>query len=105
MSMKNSDLRTDSNPLIEAKLVHIEAYIAHVDMVFRNEVAFKLTPKSIEALVEYHKEIHCVDIAASTYNWLKKNLQVKELHEKFLKCSPPVVVPKWEYAETVDRLA
>ena len=83
----DSDLRKDSNPLIEAlfnfQLIHIEAYIVHVDMVSQNEVAFKLAPKSIETLVEYHKEIHCVDIAASTYNWLEKDLQLKELHEKF----------------------
>ncbi|KAL5344768.1 hypothetical protein ACLOAV_010165 [Pseudogymnoascus australis] len=83
----DSKLRKDSNPLIEAlvnfQLVHIEAYIVHVDMVLRNEVAFKLTPDSIEALIEYHKEIHCVDIAASTYNWLEKMLQVEKLHEIF----------------------
>ena len=85
----DSELRKDSNPLIEAlfnfQLVHIEAYIVHVDMVLRNEVAFKLTPDSIEALIEYHKEIHCVDIAASTYNWLEKELQVKKLHEEFIQ--------------------
>ncbi|OBT60079.1 hypothetical protein VE03_10777 [Pseudogymnoascus sp. 23342-1-I1] len=82
-----SDLRKDSNPLIEAlfnfQLIHIKAYTVHVDMVLRNEVVFKLTPETIEALVEYHKEIHCVDVAASTYNWLEKDLQIKELHEKF----------------------
>jgi hypothetical protein len=85
-------LRKDSNPLIEAlfnfQLVHIEAYIVHVDMVHRNEVAFKLTLDSIEALTDYHKEIHCVDIAnsaiaASTYNCLERELQ--ELHDKFMK--------------------
>lgn len=85
----DSELRKDSNPLIEAlfnfQLVHIEAYIVHVDMVLRNEVAFKLTPDSIEALIEYHKEIHCVDVAASTYNWLEKELQVKKLHEEFIQ--------------------
>ncbi|KFZ24774.1 hypothetical protein V502_00750 [Pseudogymnoascus sp. VKM F-4520 (FW-2644)] len=84
-----SELRKDSNPLIEAlfnfQLVHIEAYIVHVDMVLRNEVAFKLTPDSIETLIEYYKGIHCVNIAASTYNWLEKELQVKELHEKFIQ--------------------
>ncbi|KFY02134.1 hypothetical protein V490_00609 [Pseudogymnoascus sp. VKM F-3557] len=85
-------LRKDSNPLIEAlfnfQLVHIEAYIIHVDMVHRNEVAFKLTTESIEALIDYHKEIHCVDIAnlaiaASTYNWIERELQ--ELHDEFIK--------------------
>ncbi|KFY50548.1 hypothetical protein V495_00185 [Pseudogymnoascus sp. VKM F-4514 (FW-929)] len=79
-----SDLHNDSNPLIEAlfnfQLLHIRAYIVYVDMVLNNEVTFKLTPDSIEALVNYHKEIHCVNILAST---LEKKLQVKELHEEF----------------------
>jgi hypothetical protein len=85
----DSELRKDSNPLIEAlfnyQLIHIEAYIVHVDMVLRNEVAFKLTPDSIESLIEYHKEIHCVDISANTYNWSEKELQVKKLHEEFIQ--------------------
>jgi len=85
----DSELRKDSNPLIEAlfnfQIIHVEAYIVHVDMVLRNEVAFKLTPDSIEALIEYHKEIHCVDISANTYNWSEKELQVKKLHEEFIQ--------------------
>jgi len=84
-----SELRKDENPLIEAlfnyQLLHIEAYIVHVDMVLRNEVAFKLTPDSIEALIEYHKDIHCVDISANTYNWSEKELQVKKMHEEFIQ--------------------
>ncbi|OBT57885.1 hypothetical protein VE04_02103 [Pseudogymnoascus sp. 24MN13] len=85
----DSELRKDSNPLTEAfsnfQLVHIEAYIVHVDMVLQNDIAFKLTPDSIEALIDYHEGIHCVDIAASTYNWLEKELQVKKLHEEFIQ--------------------
>ncbi|KAL5344393.1 hypothetical protein ACLOAV_010653 [Pseudogymnoascus australis] len=85
----DSELRKDSNPLIEAifnsQLVHIEAYIVHVDMVLRNEVAFKLTPDSIEALIDYHKKIHCADIAASTNNWLEKEIEIKKLHEGFIQ--------------------
>lgn len=85
----DAELRTDPNPLIEAlfnyQLIHIEAYIVHVDLVLRNEVAFKLTPDSIEALIEYHKDIHCVDIAANTYNWSEKELQVKKIHTEFIQ--------------------
>jgi len=85
----DADLRKDPNPLIEAlfnyHMIHVEAYIVHVDMVLRNEVAFKLTPESIEALIDHHKEIHCVDIAANTYNWSEKELQVKKLHEEFIQ--------------------
>jgi hypothetical protein len=85
----DSELRKDSNPLIEAlfnyQVIHVEAYIVHVDMVLRNEVAFKLTPDSIEALIEYHKDIHCVDIAASTHNWSEKEVQVKKIHNEFIQ--------------------
>ena len=84
-----SELRKDANPLVEAlfnyQLIHIEAYIVHVDMVLRNEVAFKLTPDSIESLIEYHQDVHCVDIAANTYNWSEKEVQVKKLHEEFIQ--------------------
>jgi len=82
-------LPKDENQLVEAlfnyELLHVEAYIVYVDMVLRNEVAFKLTRDSIEALIEYHKEIHCVDVAATPYNWLEKKPQVKKLHEKFIQ--------------------
>jgi hypothetical protein len=81
--------REDSNPLVEAlfnyQLIHVEAYIVHVDMVLRNEVAFKLTPDTIETLIEYHKEVHCLDIAASTYEWSEKEQQVKKMHEDFIQ--------------------
>jgi hypothetical protein len=65
------------------QLVHIEAYVVHVDMVLKNEVAFKLTPDSIEALTYYHKEMHC-NIAASTCNFLETDV-VEKLHDKFIK--------------------
>ncbi|KAI9810471.1 MAG: hypothetical protein M1827_006247 [Pycnora praestabilis] len=87
----HAELRKDSNPLVEAlfnyQLIHIEAYIVHVDMVSQNEVAFKLTPESIETLVEYHKDIHSVDISANTWNWSEKELQVKKLHEEFIQAA------------------
>ncbi|KAL2074442.1 hypothetical protein VTL71DRAFT_8220 [Oculimacula yallundae] len=98
-----SELRKDENPLIEAlfnyQLLHIEAYIVHVDMVLRNEVAFKLTPDSIEALIEYHKDIHCVDISANTYNWSEKELQVKKMHEEFIQA-----INKFVYRTHVSAL-
>ncbi|KAH7377158.1 hypothetical protein B0T11DRAFT_315264 [Plectosphaerella cucumerina] len=76
-----SDLREDENPLVDAifdyQLVHLEAYVVHVDMVLRNEVAFKLTPDTIKSLIEYHKENHCVDAKSET------DQQCKKLHEDF----------------------
>lgn len=67
------------------QLVHVEAYIVHVDMVLRNEVAYKLTPDTIDALVEYHKEIHCVDAKANTHEWSEKEQQCKKLHEDYVQ--------------------
>ncbi|ETS80449.1 hypothetical protein PFICI_07978 [Pestalotiopsis fici W106-1] len=87
--LPEAELQTDSNPLLEAirnfQLLHIEAYIVHVDMVLRNEVAYKLTPDSITALIEYHKEVHCVDAKAATYDWSEKDQQAKKLHEDFVQ--------------------
>ncbi|KAI0179949.1 hypothetical protein GGR52DRAFT_220372 [Hypoxylon sp. FL1284] len=84
-----SELRQDPNPLIEAifnyQLIHVEAYIVHVDMVLRNEVAYKLTPDSIEALIEYHKDIYCVNAKADTYDWPEKEQHAKKLHEDFVQ--------------------
>lgn len=84
-----ADLTKDSNPLVEAlfnyQLIHVEAYIVHVDMVLRNEVAYKLTPDTIEQLIEYHKKVHCVNAKANTYEWSEKDQQCKKLHEDFIQ--------------------
>ncbi|RYO74777.1 hypothetical protein DL766_007290 [Monosporascus sp. MC13-8B] len=97
------ELRKDPNPLVEAifnyKIVHIEAYIVHVDMVLRNEVAFKLTPDSIEALIEHHKDIYCVDAKANTYDWSEKEHQAKKLHEAFVQA-----INKYVYRTHVSAL-
>jgi len=97
------ELRKDANPLVEAlfnyQLLHIEAYIVHVDMVLRNEVAFKLTVESIEALVEYHKDIFCIDTKANTYDWPEKEQQCKKLHEDFVQA-----INKFVYRTHVSAL-
>ncbi|EAT80845.2 hypothetical protein SNOG_11801 [Parastagonospora nodorum SN15] len=90
----DSELRKDSNPLVEAlfnyQLIHIEAYVVHVDMVSQHEVAFKLTPETIEALIEYHKDIYSVDVSASTWEWAEKEQQLKKLQDKFVQAVQPV---------------
>ena len=87
----DSELRKDSNPLVEAlfnyQLLPIEAYVVHVDMVSQNEVAFKLTPETIEALVEHHKGIFTIDTAAATWNWSEKEVQLKKLQEEFVQAA------------------
>ncbi|KAH0544724.1 hypothetical protein GP486_008500 [Trichoglossum hirsutum] len=85
----DSQLRKDSNPLVEAlfnyQLLHIDAYVVHVDLVLENEIAFKLTPESISALTEYHKDIYLVDTAASMWEWSEKEAQIKKLQEEFVQ--------------------
>ncbi|OJI90221.1 hypothetical protein ASPTUDRAFT_112479 [Aspergillus tubingensis CBS 134.48] len=85
----DAELKKDDNPLVEAmcnyQMVHIEAYVVHVDMVSQNEVAFKLTPETIEALVDYHKDVYSVDTAASTWDWSDKDSQLKKLQEEFVQ--------------------
>ncbi|KAL2014701.1 hypothetical protein VTN00DRAFT_2226 [Thermoascus crustaceus] len=87
----DADLRKDENPLVEAifnyQMIHIEAYVVHVDMVSQNEVAFKLTPETIEALVEFHKDVYSVDAAASTWEWPEKDAQLKKLQEEFVQAA------------------
>jgi hypothetical protein len=85
----DSELRKDSNPLVEAlfnyQLLHIEAYVVHVDMVSQQEVAFKLTTETIDSLVEYHKDIYSVDVSANTWSWAEKEVQLKKLQEEFVQ--------------------
>lgn len=87
----DSELRKDPNPLVEAlfnyQLIHIEAYVVHVDMVSQHEVAFKLTPESIEALIEYHKDIYSVDVSANTWVWPEKEAQLKKMQEEFVQAA------------------
>jgi hypothetical protein len=85
-----SDFKRDANnPLVEAIMnydfVHVEAYVVHVDMVLRNEVAYKLTKDTIEALVDFHKEVYCVDAKANTCDWMDKEWQCKKLHDDFIQ--------------------
>ena len=86
-----SELRKDENPLVEGlfnyQMIHIEAYVVHVDMVSRNEVAFKLTPETIESLVDFHKDIYSKDAAANTWDWSGKQAQLKKLQEEFVQAA------------------
>ncbi|KAJ3493853.1 hypothetical protein NLG97_g4470 [Lecanicillium saksenae] len=84
--LPEADMPTDyAENLFSHQLIHVEAYIVHVDMVLRNEVAYKLTTDTIDALVEYHKEIHCVDAKANSSDWSGKEQQCKKLHEDFVQ--------------------
>lgn len=84
-----SELRKDENPLIEAisnyELMHVQAYVVHVDMVSQYEVAYKLNKETIDALIEYHRDVYSVDAAASLFDWPEKNAQVKKMQEEFVQ--------------------
>ena len=84
-----SELRVDPNPLVEAmfnyQLLHIEAYVVHVDMVSQHEVAFKLTTETIDGLVEYHRDIFSVDASANTWDWPEKETHLKKLQDDFIQ--------------------
>lgn len=87
----DSELRKDDNPLVEAlfnyQMLQVEAYVVHVDMVSQHEVAFKLTTDTIDGLVEYHRDIYCVDVAANTWSWPEKDSQVKKMQEEFVQAA------------------
>ena len=86
-----SELRKDENPLVKGlfncQMIHIEAYVVHVDMVSSNEVAFKLTPETIESLVGFHKDVYSVDAASNTCDWPGKQAQLKKLQEEFVQAT------------------
>ncbi|KAI0526512.1 hypothetical protein F5B22DRAFT_163134 [Xylaria bambusicola] len=84
-----TELHEESNTAVEVMrnygFIFLEAYIVHVDMVLRNEVAFKLTPDTIEALIEHHKDICCVEAKAASYDWPEKEQHAKKLHDEFVQ--------------------
>ncbi|KAI8648274.1 hypothetical protein NCS55_01496300 [Fusarium keratoplasticum] len=67
--------------IMNYKIVHIEGYVVHVDMVLRNEVAYKLTKDTIETLIEHHREVYCVDVANTRYG----EQRCKKLHGEFVQ--------------------
>ena len=86
-----SKLIKDPNPLVEGlfnyQMLFVEAYVVHVDLVSQNEVAYKLTPDSITSLIEYHRDIWCVDAKAKTHNWSEKDVQLKKLQDDFYQAA------------------
>lgn len=87
----------DSIPLTQAfQLIRIEAYIIFIDMVSRNEIAFKLTSDSIESLIKYHRGIHCVNLANTHTH---SELEVEKLQEEFVQA-----IHKFVYRTHVSAL-
>ena len=65
------------------EMIHIQAYVVHVDMVSRKEVAFKLTKETISALAGFHEEFQSVN----PWNWPGKQAQMDKLQEEFVKAA------------------
>jgi hypothetical protein len=84
-----SDLRRDPNLLVEAifnyHLIHIKAYVTHIDFEVEREVGFKLTQETIKHLTTYHKDIHVRNESNRTCNWAEKEQQLQILHDNFFK--------------------
>ncbi|KAI0911530.1 hypothetical protein F4823DRAFT_293862 [Ustulina deusta] len=85
----DTDFHNESNIAVQVirhyEFIFLEAYIVHVDMVLRNEVAFKLTPDTIEALIEHHKDVCCIEAKAASYDWPEKEQHAKKLHDEFIQ--------------------
>lgn len=68
----------DASPAYQ--MLHINAYVVHVDMVSEREVCFKPTKETIESLVDYHKHVHMRLIAKGTFDWPGKEEQLQAQH-------------------------
>lgn len=58
-----------------------------IDMVYRNEIALKLTSETIETLVEFHKNIFSVDLAACVGCWPEQERKLNTLHNEFVQAA------------------
>lgn len=90
---------TCSDTVIEVdknQIIHIEAYIVHVDLVHRNELSFKLTTKSIEYLVQYHERMSNTNVST------EESSQVKKMHEEFIRAINDFVY--WTHAKELEGL-
>ncbi|KAH0607084.1 uncharacterized protein H6S33_003072 [Morchella sextelata] len=84
-----AEIERHENPLLDAiyryQLIHIKAYVVHIDLVLSNEIAFKLSQDTIKDLIQYHQDVFLVDQAATTWHWTDKDTQMKRLHEEFVQ--------------------
>ena len=83
-----ASLTPSSNPLIAAlhhhQILHIDAYVVHIDMVSQHEVSFKLTPAAIALLTAHHADVFTPDTAAATPAWPDKPAHLARLRADFV---------------------
>lgn len=84
-------LQKDESPLAEGRLnlplIHIKAYVLYVEMIWQNEVALKLTPETIDALVDLHMKLQSADTAAYTLDLSERQAQLDNLRKEFLRAA------------------
>jgi hypothetical protein len=51
------------------QFIHIGAYIVCIKLTALNEMAFKLTPETIQVLIKHHKEVFSTDTAKNLNDW------------------------------------
>lgn len=66
--------------LFKYRLLHVEAY---VHALSQNKVIFKLTPKTMMALIKYHEEVYCVGVAANVQ--FADDMAITRLKDKFVE--------------------
>jgi hypothetical protein len=61
----NDSESPDEAPIAE-EIIHIRGKVIYVDLVECQEVCFKLTDETIEALLDYHDKVHCTNLRANS---------------------------------------
>ncbi|KAI8710307.1 hypothetical protein NCS52_01582900 [Fusarium sp. LHS14.1] len=83
-----TDFKRDANNPLEHimgyEIIHIEAYVVYIDMVLREEVAYKLTKDTIDALAKHHKKVYRVKVD-NACDWSDREQWCKNLHEHFVE--------------------
>jgi hypothetical protein len=65
------------------RMIHVEAYIVYVDLETQDELAFKLTPETIEELIEHYSEVISSNAVHKNEDWADE--VGRRLHEEFVK--------------------
>ncbi|KAI8710641.1 hypothetical protein NCS52_01544900 [Fusarium sp. LHS14.1] len=83
-----ADFKCDANnpleDIMDYEIIHIEAYVVYIDMVLRQEVAYKLTKDTIDALAEHHTKVYRVNVS-NTCDWSDREQWCKNLHGYFVQ--------------------
>jgi hypothetical protein len=84
-----SDLPRDPELPVKAlanyRLIHVKAYVTHVNFEAQREVGFKLTEETIEELITYHKDAYVRHESNQTSKRVKKEQDLQRFHDKFCK--------------------